>query len=134
MSLLPPMGEDAERRLRIEMADWDESRLIAKTVKAPSLAEDVAARQLLAERQVSREARRFHITIIIGVIGLSLSAAAAWFAWKAIPPTIELSPSTAQPSSSAPFGAHTSASSSTPQIQSVPSSATAQPRPAANNR
>ena len=45
------MGEDEERRLRIEMADWDDARLIAKTLKAPGLADDIAARQILEERR-----------------------------------------------------------------------------------
>ena len=58
MSRLPPMGEHEERRLRQEMADWDDDRLIAKTVKTPGLAEDIAARQILEERRRNAESSR----------------------------------------------------------------------------
>lgn len=134
MSLLPPMGEDAEQRLRVEMANWDEPQLIAKTVKAPGLAADIAARQILAYRQKSKETRRFQITVAIGIISISLSALAAWFAWKAIPQKLEPTSPTPEPAASAPSGTHTSASPSKPQIQSIPSSAIEPSKTPTHNR
>jgi hypothetical protein len=114
------MGEEAERRLRLEMDHWDDDRLIAKSIKSPGFAEDIAARQILEKRRVKREARRFHITSAFGLIGLALSAAAAWFAWKAIPEVPANSTGSWQLPESVPSGDHMSLSSPTPQSQPAP--------------
>ena len=100
------MGEHEEHRLRDEMADWNNDRLIAKTVKSTGLAADIAARQILEDRRAKREAKRFHITVAIGLIGLVLSAVAAWFAWKAIPEVPSILPAARQPPASVPSGIH----------------------------
>lgn len=44
------MGEQEEDRFRAEMADWDDARLVAKTIKSPGLAAGIAAQQILHER------------------------------------------------------------------------------------
>ena len=58
MSRLPPMGEHEELRLRAEMADWEDARLIAKVAKAPGLAAGIAAQQILDERNRSSATER----------------------------------------------------------------------------
>ena len=58
MSLLPPMGEDAERRLRVEMADWTDSRLEAAAIKEPAFANGIAAKQILGARNATETIAR----------------------------------------------------------------------------
>ena len=59
MSRTPPMGEQAERELRAEMAAWDKDRLIAKIAKEPGFAAGIAAQQVLDER-LARETEARH--------------------------------------------------------------------------
>ena len=51
MTISPPMGAEAERRSRSEMADWTDSQLLTAIAKAPGLAAGIAAQQILEERK-----------------------------------------------------------------------------------
>ena len=51
MTISPPMGAEAERRSRSEMADWTDSQLLTAIAKVPGLAAGIAAQQILAERK-----------------------------------------------------------------------------------
>ena len=134
MSLLPQMGEDAERKLRAELADWDESRLIAKTVKAPGLAEDIAARQILEERRRKAESGR-HAAVLDELRkpqwktpGFWLAAVAAVTGCISVYPILwpktDTPPSAAtpKPAASTPLGGSTPASSQPLISQPSPSS------------
>ena len=136
MSLLPPMGEDAERRLRAKMANWDDSLLIAKTVKSPGLAEDIAARQILEERRRKAESDR-HAAVLEELRkpqwktpGFWLAAVAAVTGCISVYPILRPQPQTDNPPSAAtpkpaasnPHGGSTPASSQPLKSQPSPSS------------
>lgn len=58
MSSAPPIGEHEERRLLGEMSAWEDSRLIAVTLKQPGLAAGIAAQQILDARKRALEIDR----------------------------------------------------------------------------
>lgn len=55
MSSLPPMGEHEEERLRAEMSDWSDSKLIAAEIKEAAYARGIAARAILNQRRHVKE-------------------------------------------------------------------------------